>query len=62
MKATALRNEVLEDIQAWGLDCDQTQCTNWPVVLDPIKGQKYVFDKTEVAHPLTGQHLSLIHI
>ena len=57
MKATALRNEVLEDIQAWGLDCDQTQCTNWPVVLDPTKGQKYVFDKPEVAHPLTGQHL-----
>ena len=52
MKATALRNEVLEDIQAWGLDCDQTQCTNWPVVLDPLKGHKYVFDKPEAVIPL----------
>ena len=57
MKATALRNEVLEDIQAWGHDCDQTQCTNWPVVLDSTTGLKYVFDKLEVAHPITGQQL-----
>ena len=57
MKATALRNEVLEDIQAWGYDCDQAQCTNWPVVLDPKTGQKYVFDKPEAVHPITRKHL-----